>query len=203
MAQQAQQPLWTAQWIGGDGVGASRSVTNGPFRIANGFRVLIVADGFGQVWATNRALRRSLGQGVTDLPTTAQVNTSLNQTDYDESPWNAFSANGHRNRLEGWAPRMTMPNLHNRVHVWVGGDMGPATSPNDPVFYLNHCNVDRFWAGWQTRPGSGPYRPTSGPFAELFRHRLNDPLSSALTSFEPRISQFLDVNQYYDYDVLP
>jgi len=27
--------------------------------------------------------------------------------------------------------------------------MGPGTSPNDPIFFLHHCNIDRIWAGWQ------------------------------------------------------
>src|SRR5829696_1697483 len=43
--------------------------------------------------------------------------------------------------------------MHNQVHVWIGGDMGPATSPNDPVFYLNHCNVDRIWEAWLVNQG--------------------------------------------------
>ena len=201
--QQRQQPLWTAQWIGGDGAGPSNSVTSGPFQVGNGFRVHIEGDNQRRIWATNRALQRTLGRGVADLPMTAQVSAVLNQANYDEPTWNAFSADGLRNRLEGWAPRPTMPHLHNRVHVWTGGDMGPATSPNDPVFFLNHCNVDRIWAGWQARPGPRPYVPTTGSAAELFRHRRNDPLYSVLTSFEPRINQVLNVTQFYDYDVLP
>ena len=44
--------------------------------------------------------------------------------------------------------------MHNRVHVWVGGSMSPGTSPDDPVFFMHHCNVDRLWALWQhTHPG--------------------------------------------------
>ena len=31
--------------------------------------------------------------------------------------------------------------------------MAPATSPNDPVFYLNHCNVDRIWEAWLVNQG--------------------------------------------------
>lgn len=29
--------------------------------------------------------------------------------------------------------------------------MGPATSPNEPLFFLHHANVDRAWAKWQGR----------------------------------------------------
>jgi len=41
-----------------------------------------------------------------------------------------------------------VPCVHNRVHVWVGGDMLPSSSPTDPVFYMNHCNIDRIWEAW-------------------------------------------------------
>lgn len=58
--------------------------------------------------------------------------------------------------------------------------MGPGTSPNDPIFYLNHCNVDRIWAKWQelqrfqTGHGySAAYLPVSdGPP----RHNIDDSL---------------------------
>ena len=46
---------------------------------------------------------------------------------------------------------MDGPRLRNLVHVWVGRDMSPGSSPNDPVFFLNHCNVDRH--GWQRTVG--------------------------------------------------
>ena len=45
-----------------------------------------------------------------------------------------------RERLEG------MP--HGYVHGWVGGHMGGYASPEDPLFFLHHCNVDRIWAAW-------------------------------------------------------
>jgi hypothetical protein len=39
---------------------------------------------------------------------------------------------------------------HGYVHNNIGGDMqDPRTSPNDPVFYLHHTNVDRLWWQWQ------------------------------------------------------
>ncbi|MCD9196125.1 tyrosinase family protein [Streptomyces albireticuli] len=48
---------------------------------------------------------------------------------------------------------------HNRGHNFIGGHMSGAFSPNDPVFWLHHANVDRLWANWQKRrqaavPGS-------------------------------------------------
>lgn len=35
---------------------------------------------------------------------------------------------------------------HLIVHSIIFGDMGPATSPNEPLFFLHHANVDRAWA---------------------------------------------------------
>lgn len=67
------------------------------------------------------------------------------------------------------------PNLHNTVHGWVCGllsvtsdgrfvfgTMGLATSPNDPVFFLHHANIDRIWDQWQHLHGVPSYLPVSG-----------------------------------------
>ncbi|KAF9766519.1 hypothetical protein IL306_001070 [Fusarium sp. DS 682] len=40
---------------------------------------------------------------------------------------------------------------HAQIHSIIFGDMGPATSPNEPLFFLHHANVDRVWAKWQGR----------------------------------------------------
>jgi tyrosinase len=46
--------------------------------------------------------------------------------------------------------RGEIENPHGQVHVNIGGDMqSTLTSPNDPVFYLHHANVDRLWWKWQ------------------------------------------------------
>jgi len=41
--------------------------------------------------------------------------------------------------------------IHNNVHLAVGGTMGGASSPADPLFFCHHANVDRLWADWQQR----------------------------------------------------
>ncbi|KAK6850538.1 monooxygenase [Apiospora arundinis] len=38
---------------------------------------------------------------------------------------------------------------HGAIHSAVGGDMSPATSPNDPIFFLHHAQIDRLWTQWQ------------------------------------------------------
>ncbi|MDX1503029.1 MAG: tyrosinase family protein [Thermoanaerobaculia bacterium] len=199
---QSSTPLWTAAWIGGNGTGAGRFVITGPFRQSNGFTVRIEGDSLGGIWAAQRPLRRDLAQGVGTLPDKADVAAAMAQGAYDASPFNQGSETGVRNRLEGWRPSFSAPNTHNRVHVWVGGDMGPATSPNDPAFFLNHCNVDRLWASWQNANGVDNYQPTTGPATQLLHHRRNDPIFSVLTQFAPTNAQMLDVSPFYDYDTL-
>lgn len=60
---------------------------------------------------------------------------------------------------------------HNLVHRWVAGNMVQAASPNDPVFFMHHANIDRMWTIWQeNNPGLPPYVNTSGAAG----HGLND-----------------------------
>jgi tyrosinase len=48
--------------------------------------------------------------------------------------------------------------LHNYIHGDIGGDTGfmrtHSLAARDPIFWLHHANFDRFWALWQTLPGS-------------------------------------------------
>jgi hypothetical protein len=47
---------------------------------------------------------------------------------------------------------------HNMLHGFVGGDMGLLDrSPNDPLFWMHHANIDRVWALWQEKHGSEGY----------------------------------------------
>lgn len=133
--------------------------------------------------------------GGTTLPTSAEVNSVMGITPYDSAPWTAGASPSFRDQLEGWSG----PNLHNRGHIWVGGSMLTSTSPNDPVFWLHHCNVDRLWALWQCRhPGQGYLPVSGGPQG----HNLNDnmvPWNVAGDQVKP--SDVLDIsNLGYAYD---
>jgi tyrosinase len=55
-----------------------------------------------------------------------------------------------RDRFTAFQRRLEF--LHGDVHIAVGGESGEmstARSPQDPLFWLHHANVDRLWAGWQ------------------------------------------------------
>jgi len=180
---------------------AKQSADRASQRMAERKDTTKVADPVEQLRQVNRGLRRSLGSQAPALPTKADTHAALGLTPYDHSPWNRNST-GFRNNLEGWQQNPG-PGMHNLVHVWVGGDMLPATSPNDPVFFLNHCNVDRIWEAWMKKPGSPGrvYLPDDTAPVSLKGHRLHDTLSSLLSgSTTP--AQMLNVTALYVYDSL-
>ncbi|SDS16926.1 Common central domain of tyrosinase [Friedmanniella luteola] len=150
--------------LGGDGTAAQNyRVTSGPFASW----VSVLYNSGSGTFSTRAGIIRRFGSAATSLPTAAQLTNVLNQTVYDASPWD-YRAAGIRNWLEGSIGSQT-PAMHNRVHEWVGGDMRMGTSPNDPVFWFHHANVDRIWAGWQTRRGVSTYAGPAGQGA-------NDPM---------------------------
>ena len=63
-----------------------------------------------------------------------------------------------------WGPGQTFEDLaernpHNRVHNQVGGSMGQVVSaPDDPIFWVHHCNIDRYWSAW-VAAGGGRHMP--------------------------------------------
>ena len=114
---------------------------------------------------------RTPGQpGAPPLPTLAQVNAILGLTDFMD----------FQSQVE---------DIHNGIHVWVGGTMGSVgTSAYDPVFWAHHTMIDRIWRLWQLKhPGSGP------PAALLNR---------ALAPFPMTVRDTLDMDALgYDYAV--
>jgi tyrosinase len=109
----------------------------------------------------NRLTRRRPG-AIPDvtLPTTAELSAVMADSD-----WPSFS-----DRLE---------DIHDRVHGWVGGDMGDVTTAAfDPIFFAHHCMIDRLWYLWQVRHGNSRI-PNDlldlglVPFGKSFREVLN------------------------------
>lgn len=136
------QILWADDFMGGDGDPDNDDIVgNGPFK---DWFTVEADDHTGNPIGRSR-LRRRFGEETRQLPSLRDVYNAFQYDFYDTPYWDT-SSQGFRNILEGW---INPPGLHNRVHVWVGGSMLINTSPNDPVFFLNHCNVDRIWAIWQ------------------------------------------------------
>lgn len=113
-------------------------------------------------------VRQPGGPGAPPLPSPQDINALLALTDFID----------FQSQLE---------DIHNGIHVWVGGTMGSiATAAYDPVFWVHHCMIDRIWRLWQLRhPGSRP--PPSL-------------LNQALPPFAMTVAQTLDTDVLgYDY----
>jgi tyrosinase len=199
-AAQLTSPVWSL-------LGSSRgTVTQGT---VGQLRVRLLqssADGRLYVGAPRR-IWRDAGRGAAGLPDRTDQTWTLADGLYDGSPWSE-GADSFRNKLEGFQdPREDAPRpgpwMHNRVHVWIGGEMAPGTSPNDPVFWLNHCNVDRVWEGWMRRRGR-TYLPAAGQGSP--GQRADDPLFSIVWP-SMRAAEVLDPTEagldWYRYDLVP
>ncbi|MCH8137204.1 MAG: tyrosinase family protein, partial [Proteobacteria bacterium] len=156
--------MWNDDLLGGDGSAVDEIVTSGPFR--QGQWTIVNMSG-----GSSGPLTRAFGRAISTLPTQAEIDQVLAVTPYDRRRWNRSSNPSFRNELEGWIG----PNLHNRGHVWMGGSMLPMTSPNDPVFFMHHCMVDKLWHEWQLAfPNQGYLPIRRGRFGQ----NLNDPMDS-------------------------
>ena len=186
-SEQLNQPLWSDALLGP----ARGEVDRGPLA---GHRVRVEERVDGLWSIPPRALQRAAATRVARLPRSADVDRALGAARYDRAPWDS-SVTTLRNLVEGW---IDGPQLHNRVHVWVAGDMLVGTSPNDPVFYLNHANVDRIWESWMAA-GVRTYEPAANEPGAPSGHRLDDAMVALLGAPQtPR--QVLDPNAWYAYD---
>ena len=84
---------------------------------------------------------------------------------YDAAPYmeyaEALSPSEAFNLFDEWTDvsmrKFLEARWHNPIHAIIGGQMGASSSPNDPAFFLHHCNVDRIWALWQSRYANTGY----------------------------------------------
>ncbi len=151
-------------WLGGNGC---QDTAGEPFSDVNGWNVVapydddMDSDSDPDCGPTSTALYRTFGVHQPSLPTAAEVTAMLSRPTFDLANWNrnsstsdnagtpAFVEGSFRNYLEGWSG--TSSRMHNGVHEYVGGNMRLGTSPDDPVFFLHHANVDRLWCKWQVQ----------------------------------------------------
>jgi tyrosinase len=80
-----------------------------------------------------------------------------------------------------------LENIHNAVHVWVGGTMGEIPwAAYDPIFFAHHVMIDRCWRLWQIRHPH-PHMPTNL-------------LARALPPFPLTVAETLDIKHLgYSY----
>lgn len=162
--------LWTAGFLGGNGTSASGEVTDGQFAAETGRWPITVKDNPDDA----DFLRRQLGAqpDAKNLPLPTDQSDVLGLTPYDAKPWDDMLRDQEDPAEWGGFRIGLETSLHNLVHRWVGGTMLDMSSPNDPVFWLHHCNIDRLWSVWQfAHPTIAGYLPgTGGPHG----HNLDD-----------------------------
>jgi tyrosinase len=197
---EATNAVFRDDFMGGDGnIYEHDAVTSGPFR--KGKWRLNVLDQPANDPIGLHHLVRNMGsfRGIATLPSAADVQRALAVGLYDTVPFdnNAHPKNSFRNSIEGWRkvineqckdgiflPLSRLKNppmaIHNRIHMYIGGIRGQRqgtldlnSSPNDPVFWLIHSEIDRLWESWMRIHGRS-YAPTGGwPRAG---ENLNDPM---------------------------
>jgi tyrosinase len=118
-----------------------------------------------------RTLREPGADGAPALPSTADVESVLALGSFED----------FTHQLE---------QLHNNVHVWVGGDRGHMGDIQfaafDPIFWAHHAMIDRVWRLWQLR------HPQVGVPATL--------LGEALPPFNMTVAQTIETGTLgYDY----
>ncbi|MDJ0817423.1 MAG: tyrosinase family protein [Desulfobacterales bacterium] len=192
-ARQPNDPGWPFinDLMGGLGTGANNAVEAGPFAGSTGNWDINVKD----VGDTHTVLRRVSSTNPTSqsLPDDTDVRDSLGAQPYDSNPYNdnnfpsnAQASASFRKSLEFF--------LHNGPHNWVGNqnntlflDMMARSSPNDPIFFLHHAQVDRMWSLWQDKyPNLNHFEPVSGANSG---HNLNE------------VMDLMDVS-YFNFPVL-
>lgn len=109
-----------------------------------------------------RPIKRAVGctDYVEGAPSTEDIQAMFSRPAYDAAPYESCETDeavSFRQYLEGFSKDSEKDlcvaagcGMHGRAHFFVGGDMdGSTASPNDPIFFLNHAEVDRLWAAWQ------------------------------------------------------
>lgn len=88
---------------------------------------------------------------------------------------------------------------HAAVHQGVGnfdGDMGPqSSSPNDPLFFLHHAQVDRLWYLWQkANPAARTFDYSGYTYPDYAAATLDDLLPMLGLGADKKVREFMDVN---------
>jgi len=153
--------IFANDFLGGDGdPNDSDVVKTGPFR--EGEWPIGVADltegefgGEPETIPGDRGLVREIDRNGGLLPSPQEIEEAMAIDAYDVAPYDHMvdPDQSFRAYLEGGGSSR----MHNGVHVWVGGMMATGASPNDPVFFLHHANIDRLWAMWQDIHGNGTF----------------------------------------------
>jgi len=155
--------VFSSGLLGGNGRSSDGQVMTGPFAFSKGKWKVVVKDEKSD--PDFLARRFGADPSAAALPATADQQAVMALTEYDESPWydSQRKTAAQRKAVDKLFRFRLEYDLHNLVHRYIGGDMALASSPNDPVFWLHHCNLDRLWSLWESaQPAAKAYAPMHG-----------------------------------------
>jgi len=71
---------------------------------------------------------------------------------------------------------------HGMPHMYIGYSMATMNSPDDPIFWLHHCNIDRLWHLWMDCNG---YDKVTPDLLTNDQYEAANPVSAAYPSKNP------------------
>lgn len=213
-------PLFDQSYLGNAGGCDDASAPVQGYLTDQGFMTNIYTEGMtpfstDSIQCGSRPIQRKVGclPFVSGPPDDAAIAGIFDRPVYDSAPFDGCYTEedmSFRQYLEGFDNDDTVPicvaagcAMHGRAHVFIGGDVQASTaSPNDPVFFLLHAEVDRLWAAWQEN------NMQSGDPARMVDHGnpgFPDTHKGALFNFTGvKASDVFDYKALgYEYDNLP
>ncbi|EST09179.1 Tyrosinase [Kalmanozyma brasiliensis GHG001] len=85
---------------------------------------------------------------------------------------------------------------HGAVHQYIAGDMGPAHSPNEAVFFLHHAQIDRLWSLWQEMDPEQRKSDYAGNLPD--GNTLTGPFDASINDTLPTFGNLIDQVQVRD-----
>jgi tyrosinase len=173
--------VWHKENFGGFTDTAEGTITGDHFSPASGWQLFSVTRTLLTGAAAGELRRRRISQrtapGGAFVTVTAAKPVVNNPLFIDEST----IGNGHGGGGGGGGGNKQFAgflehDMHDIVHIVVGGDgqmSDRILSPQDPVFWLFHCNLDRIWSRWQWFYDKAVQYPR---FGMLPGRRRNDPM---------------------------
>ena len=153
-------PWWNWTMRHGEGLPTAYTEAKSADGTPNPLRGSPIPPGGREPGGPTKTTRRPGAAGAPPLPTLAEINRLLRLSDFLD----------FQSQLE---------DIHNSVHVWVGGTMGGiGTSAFDPIFWAHHTMIDRIWRLWQlhhtgSRPPATLLNRALAPFPMTVRDTLS------------------------------
>ncbi|KAH9208163.1 hypothetical protein DL95DRAFT_373581 [Leptodontidium sp. 2 PMI_412] len=130
-----------------------RCVDSGPF---SKLRPSYIALSVTEVIQEEHCFFRSLTDGDTEA---SRISANFYNATYIDIVQSEETFETYRLKLEGGP--------HGTIHSVLGGEMNPTTSPNEPLFFLHHAQIDRLWWKWQQENPSNREFEYAGQAAHL------------------------------------